>query len=172
RVFSPNSGHSQKFVDEMKGFSSVPQDLEAVDTPEEAVTDADIICAATTSSTPVLRYQDLKSGVHINGVGSFQPSMQEIDSETIRNALVFVDSRESALSETGDLTIPIQEGIIGKNHLRAEIGELLENPSLGRNTPDEITFFKSCGVAVQDVVAAGMALEQAKKHNLGRIIRM
>ena len=98
--------------------------------------------------------------------------MQEIDSETIRNALVFVDSRESALSETGDLTIPIQEGIIGKNHLRAEIGELLENPSLGRNTPDEITFFKSCGVAVQDVVAAGMALEQAKKHNLGRIIRM
>ena len=156
----------------MKGFSSVPQDLEAVDTPEEAVNNADIICAATTSSTPVLHYQDLKSGVHINGVGSFQPSMQEIDSETIRNALVFVDSRESALSETGDLTIPIQEGIIGKNHLRAEIGELLENPSLGRKTPDEITFFKSCGVAVQDVVAAGMALEQAKKHNLGRIIRM
>jgi len=172
RVYSPNSGHSQNFVNEMKGFSLIPQDLEAVDTPEEAVSDADIICAATTSSTPVLRYQDLKSGVHINGVGSFQPSMQEIDSETIRNALVFVDSRESALSETGDLTIPIQEGIIGKNHLRAEIGELLENPSLGRKTPDEITFFKSCGVAVQDVVAAGMALEQAKKHNLGRIIRM
>ena len=156
----------------MKEGDRIPESLEAVKTPETAVSGADIICTATTSTKPVFQFRDLKPGVHVNGVGSFQPSMQEIDSETVKNALVYVDSRESALSETGDLAMPIQEGIINADHIRAELGEVVENPILGRTTPEEITFFKSCGVAVQDVIAAGMALEKAKQHKLGQIIEL
>ncbi|MEE3121840.1 MAG: ornithine cyclodeaminase family protein [SAR324 cluster bacterium] len=172
RVFSLHYEHAQRFVDEMKEGDRIPESLEAVKTPETAVSGADIICAATTSTKPVFQFRDLKPGVHVNGVGSFQPSMQEIDSETVKNALVYVDSRESALSETGDLAMPIQEGIINADHIRAELGEVVENPTLGRTTPEEITFFKSCGVAVQDVIAAGMALEKAKQHKLGQIIEL
>ena len=156
----------------MKEGDRIPESLEVIKTPEAAVSGADSVCAATTSTKPVLQFRDLKSGVHVNGVGSFQPSMQEIDSETVKNALVYVDSRESALSETGDLAMPIQEGIINADHIRAELGEVVENPTLGRTTPEEITFFKSCGVAVQDVIAAGMALEKAKQHKLGQIIEL
>lgn len=172
RVFSLHYEHAQRFVDEMKEGDRIPESLEAVKTPETAVSGADIICTATTSTKPVFQFRDLKPGVHVNGVGSFQPSMQEIDSETVKNALVYVDSRESALSETGDLAMPIQEGIINADHIRAELGEVVENPTLGRTTPEEITFFKSCGVAVQDVIAAGMALEKAKQHKLGQIIEL
>ena len=172
RVFSLHYEHAQRFVDEMKEGDRIPESLEAVKTPETAVSGADIICKATTSTKPVFQFRDLKPGVHVNRVGSFQPSMQEIDSETVKNALVYVDSRESALSETGDLGMPIQEGIINADHIRAELGEVVENPTLGRTTPEEITFFKSCGVAVQDVIAAGMALEKAKQHKLGQIIEL
>ncbi len=172
RVFSLHYEHAQRFVDEMKEGDRIPESLEAVKTPETAVSGADIICTATTSTKPVFQFRDLKPGVHVNGVGSFQPSMQEIDSETVKNALVYVDSRESALSETGDLAMPIQEGIINADHIRAELGEVVENSTLGRTTPEDITFFKSCGVAVQDVIAAGMALEKAKQHKLGQIIEL
>ena len=98
--------------------------------------------------------------------------MEEIDPETRKNALVYVDSKESTLSESGDIAKAIYEGIINGNHIRAEYGEVVETPKLGRSMPDEIIFFYSCGIAVQDLVAAGMAFEKAIQEKMGQIIQL
>ena len=170
RVYSLNYKHALKFVEELRGQGSIPEALDPVESAKAAVSGADIICAATTSTTPVFNYRDLKPGAHVNGVGSFQSFMQEIDSETVKNSLVLVDSKESALSETGDLAVPIRERIITRDHIHAELGEVLNGTRSGRSTPEQTTFFKSCGVAVQDAVAADMALNRARELKLGRII--
>jgi ornithine cyclodeaminase/alanine dehydrogenase-like protein (mu-crystallin family) len=98
--------------------------------------------------------------------------MQEIDSETIRNALVVVDSRESALIETGDIVTPIKQGLITPEHIHAEIGEIINAKKHGRSSQDQLTFFKSCRVAVQDVVTAAIALKNAERDNLGTIANL
>ena len=118
----------------------------------------------------MISFKNIKHGAHINAVGSFQPKMQEIDSETIINSRVVVDSMESALLETGDIVIPLKQGLIKKNHIYAEIGEIVNGEKKGRTSSKQLTFFKSCGVAAQDVVAAGIALENAKKKKLGEIV--
>ena len=95
--------------------------------------------------------------------------MQEIDVETIVNALVVADSRESVLAEAGDIVIPINQGLITHEHVHAEIGELNNKTKTGRTSAEEITLFKSCGVAVQDAVSAGIILKNAKSKNLGTL---
>ena len=169
-VYSPNPEHAQKFVEEMSGVGPIPRDIQAVTSSAEAVKNADIVCTATASSTPVISFKNLKQGAHLNAVGSFQPSMQEIDSDTIQNALVFVDSRESALIETGDIVTPLKQGLITADKIVAEIGELINGTKSGRTSPEQLTFFKSCGVAVQDAVSAGIALKNAERENLGTIV--
>jgi len=114
----------------------------------------------------------LKTGTYVNAVGSFQPTMQEIDSETIRNALVIVDSRESALIETGDIATPIKLGLITPMHIHAEIGEIINTKKYGRSSQDQLTFFKSCGVAVQDAITAAIALKNVERENLGTIANL
>ena len=96
--------------------------------------------------------------------------MQEIDSDTIQNALVFVDSRESALTETGDIVTPLKQGLITEDKIVAEIGELINGTKSVQISPEQLTFFKSCGVAVQDAVSAGIALKNAECENLGTIV--
>ena len=93
--------------------------------------------------------------------------MQEIDAETIVNALVIADSRESILAEAGDLVIPINQGLITQDHIHAEIGELNNRTKTGRTSAEQITLFKSCGVAVQDAVSASIVLKNAERENLG-----
>ncbi|HID54219.1 MAG TPA: hypothetical protein EYP41_19545 [Anaerolineae bacterium] len=134
--------------------------------------EADIICAATTSHTPVFAATDLKPGVHINGVGSFTPAMQEIDAATVRRARVVVDSAEAALEEAGDLIIPIEQGLITPKHIYAELGEIAAGRKPGRTSPEQITFFKSVGVAVQDAAAGQLALQNARQHNLGTEVNL
>ena len=98
--------------------------------------------------------------------------MQEIDSETIRNALVVVDSRESALIETGDIATPIKLGLITPMHIHAEIGEIINAKKYRHFSQDQLTFLKSCGVAVQDTVTAAIALKSAERENLGTIANL
>ena len=167
RVFSPNPEHAQKCAEEMSGKGPVPDNVRAVPSSKKAIKNADIVCTATTSNTPVIAFENLKQGVHINAVGAFKPEMQEIDAETIVNALVFVDSRESVLAEAGDLVIPINKGLITQDHVHAEIGELNNRTKTGRTSADQITLFKSCGVAVQDAVSASIVLKNAERENLG-----
>lgn len=129
---------------------------------------ADIICTATTSRTPVFSDADVRSGTHISAVGSYTPEMQELPAETMKRARVVVDSRSAALAETGDLIQPIRAGLFSKDHIAAELGELVSGRAVGRQSIDEITVFKSVGIAVQDAVAASIALANAGKLGIGQ----
>jgi alanine dehydrogenase len=123
-----------------------------------ALRDADIVSTTTTSAVPVLRDGDLKPGVHINAVGSYKPHVREIPGETVRRAALFVDERRSALEEAGDIIIPLREGLIGEDHIRAEIGQVLAGLAPGRRSDEEITLFKSVGNAVEDLAVAALVL--------------
>jgi alanine dehydrogenase len=156
------------YVKEMKKHGSpIPADIFVAESPKQAVSDADIICAATTSFRPVFNDSDLKPGVHINGVGSYTPEMQEIPARTIVRSKVIVDSRQAALAEAGDLIISIDGGLISDKHVHGEIGELAAGKISGRESREETTFFKSVGLAVQDVSVAELVLRRANELGLG-----
>ncbi len=171
-VYSLDEPGLKRFVDEMAGNGPIPSDLRITSNPTQAIKEADIICTATTSTEPVFAGHNLRAGAHINAVGSFTPAMQEIDSETVRRSLVIVDSRQAALAEAGDLIIPLQSGVIEKSWIRAELGEIVNGEHPGRTDAEQITLFKSVGVAVQDVAAASHALQGAITAGLGSVISL
>jgi ornithine cyclodeaminase len=138
----------------------------------DAVKRADIICTATTSATPVFDDADVRPGTHINGVGSFKPEMQEIPSATIVRATITVDEIEPALEEAGDLIIPLNDGAIDKAHVTREIGHLVNGDIPGRASNDEVTFFKSVGNAVQDMVAGRFAYDEALRQGVGQEVTL
>lgn len=141
--------------------------MAAVATVEEAVSDADIVCAVTSSRVPVLQRSWLRKGVHINAVGAMGKSNRELDSDTIADSGFFVDRRESAVNEAGDFLIPQQEGRIGEKHIRAEIGEILSGLASGRRSPSEITVFKSLGLAIEDLASAQYIYNRAVETGKG-----
>jgi ornithine cyclodeaminase/alanine dehydrogenase-like protein (mu-crystallin family) len=126
--------------------------------PAAALREADIVSTATTSTIPVFRDGDLKPGVHINAVGSYKPHVRELPGETVRRARLFVDDRRASLEEAGDILMPLREGLIGEDHIRAEIGEVLAGLRPGRGAEDEVTVFKSVGNAVEDLAVASLIL--------------
>lgn len=132
-----------------------------------AVRQADIVCTATTSRQPVFADSDLKPGTHVSGVGAYTPQMQEIPTETVVRATVVVDAIEAALEEGGDLIIPLNQGLVTRDHFARELGMLVNSEVPGRSSRDEITFFKSVGNAVQDVVVAKRAVERARESGVG-----
>lgn len=170
-VYDPMPAAMESFIEEMAGQGPIPADIRPAAGARQAVAEADVICAATTSRVPVFSDADLKQGVHINAVGSYQPGVQEIPTETVARALVIVDSREAALAETGDLIQPIRQGVIGPEHIHAELGELVLGRETGRRSADQVTLFVAVGVAVQDAVAARSALERAEQLGLGQRVR-
>ena len=119
---------------------------------------ADIICTATNSTTPVFQQEQPKAGVHINGIGSFKPTMQEIPSEVILKSFLIVDQRQAAIEEAGDIAIPLQQGLMTQNHIQAELGEILSGSKNGRTDLNQITVFKSVGNAIQDLAIANYML--------------
>lgn len=141
--------------------------LKGTDDGEAAVRSADIVCLATTSSTPVYDDAWIAAGTHISGIGSFTPEMQEAPAETIRRARVAVDMREHALAEAGDLIIPLRNGDICEDHIVAELGELVLGEVPGRENDQQVTFFKSVGNAVQDMVVARLAYDRAVERGIG-----
>jgi ornithine cyclodeaminase len=145
---------------------------ESVGSAEEAVRDADVICTVTALAEPIVQREWLKPGVHINAVGSSIPSTRELDSATVRDAALFVDARESTLNESGDFLIPQKEGVIGPDHIRAELGELVIGAAEGRRSDDEITLFKSLGLAVEDLAAAEYVLGRAAAENAGAVVSL
>ncbi len=156
---------AERFAAEISGWADAP-DVLIVPTPKQVVADADIVICATTSGTPLFDGNDLKSGTHITAVGTFVPEKREVDTTTIRRAnRIVVDSREDCLAEAGDLIIP-------KAEIHAEIGEIANGNKHGRQSDDEITFFKSVGVAVQDAVAASLVLAEAETKDIGTIVDM
>lgn len=150
----------------------IPRDIRVADSPRDAVSAADIICTATTSSTPVFDDKDVKPGTHINAIGSYEPYIQEIPAETVRRARVVVDSIEAALAETGDLIIPINAGLFARDMIHGEIGRVASGEISGRETSGEITLFKSVGLAVQDMAVGHLALRAADELGLGMTIEV
>ncbi|MEJ5240726.1 MAG: hypothetical protein WHS87_05980 [Anaerolineales bacterium] len=166
-VYDLNPERVRTFIAEMAGQGPIPKDLRPAESPAQAVREADIICTATTSSTPVFDDADLKPGVHISAIGAYTPEMQEIPAQTVLRARVFVDSRTAALAEAGDLIQPIRQGLCGEEHIYAELGEVVLGRKAGRESSQEITLFKSVGIAVQDALAAQIALQNAGKMKIG-----
>jgi ornithine cyclodeaminase len=144
----------------------------SVASAEEAVRDADVVCTVTASAVPVVQRAWLKPGAHVNAVGSSVPSTRELDTQTMADAALFVDRRESTLNEAGDFLFPQHEGAIGPDHIRAEIGELVVGSAEGRRSPDEITVFKSLGLAVEDLAAAEHVVRRAEAERAGTIVSL
>ncbi len=167
-VYDTNQKAADSFAEEMRHREDpIPDDILAAASPEEAITDADVICVATTSNVPVFEDIHLKPGVHINGVGSYTPQMQEIPEKTILRAKVIVDSVSASLEEAGDLIIPLKKGLIAESHIRGELGQVALGTVVARDHDEDITFFKSVGLAIQDVAVADLALRNAKVLRLG-----
>jgi ornithine cyclodeaminase/alanine dehydrogenase-like protein (mu-crystallin family) len=145
-------------------------DAQAVDTYREACADADLVCAATHSPVPVVEREFLKPGVHVTSVG-YNTDGREVDSATVADALVVVESIAAVLAPPpagcNDLRLPIEEGLIEAGHIHAEIGDLLTGAKAGRTSPDQITLYKSVGVAAQDAAAADLVLTAARRLGLG-----
>ena len=134
---------------------------------ESAVREAEVVCTVTASREPVLRGAWLRPGAHVNAVGASMPNARELDTEAVRRSRVFVDRRESALNEAGDLLIPMREGAITADHIVAEIGDVLTGAAEGRRSPAEITLFKSLGLAIEDLASAHFLYGRAKSEQAG-----
>ena len=169
RVFCRSRSSVEGFVAEYG--SRLRCDLVAASSPRAAIDGADIVCTATTSSQPVFDGTWLLPGCHINGVGSFTADSRELDSRTVGRATVFVDSRASAVLEAGDLLLAEAEGWSRREDW-VELGAVAAGRHPGRAGDLEITLFKSVGVAVQDVAAACLALDNAERLGLGQTIEI
>jgi alanine dehydrogenase len=169
-VYDVDPQRAAAYAEEMGRVLSFP--IRVADTPAEAVRQADVICTATTASSPVFDDADVHPGTHINAIGAYTPQMQEVPVETVLRAKVVIDHHEASLAEAGDLLIPLQQGLMTEDHIYAELGEIAAGNKPGRVSPEEITLFKSVGVAVQDVAAAGAVLEAARRLDLGTKMAM
>ena len=169
-IYDRMPDRAEALASKLAGQSRLPLDIRFTRTAADAIRDADIVCTATTASTPLFNDSDLKPGVHINAVGAFRPTMQEIPPATVQRARVFVDSRAAALSEAGDLVQPLEAGLITVAHILGEIGEVVSGNLAGRLSDGERTLFKSVGMAVQDAIAATVALARAEALGLGQSV--
>jgi ornithine cyclodeaminase/alanine dehydrogenase-like protein (mu-crystallin family) len=115
--------------------------------------EADVLCTCTNAHEPVFEGERLRPGTHINAIGSFQPHKREVDDATIRRAAVYLETYD-VLAEAGDLILPMEKGILRREEIRADLHQLLSGAALGRQSREEITFFKSVGCALEDLVAA------------------
>jgi ornithine cyclodeaminase len=146
--------------------------VEAAATAEEAVRAADVVVTATSAAEPILERSWLKEGAHVNAVGSSIATTRELDTQTMVDAALFVDRRESTVNEAGDFLFPQREGAIGPDHIRAELGELLLGSGEGRRSASELTVFKSLGLAVEDLAAAEHVLRRAEAENAGAVVSL
>jgi len=128
--------------------------IEAVATPREAVRGADLVCTTTSAKTPILEGAWIAAGAHVNAVGACFAGTRELATDAVVRSRLYVDRRESALAEAGDFLIPKAEGAIGDDHLIGEIGDILTGLLAGRRNADEVTLFKSLGIAIEDLAAA------------------
>ena len=169
-IYDPDPKRALAFVDEMTGQGTTPPDLRVAASPGEAIAHADVICTATTAHSPVYHAGDVQPGTHTNGVGSYTLEMLENPPEIFPQAHAFVDSREAVMAEAGEIVAAINRKLLSPAEL-TELGEVILGSQPGRTSPDQITFFKSVGVAVQDAMAAQLALKNAEEMGLGQQVR-
>jgi alanine dehydrogenase len=166
-VYDTNRERAAQFViDAMKRLSI---DIEIAESPRACV-ENEIICAATSSREPIFDGSWLFPGTHLNGVGSHAPDARELDTETLLRSKVIVDHLPACLAEAGDLILPMKEGAFTEDWIHASLGEVVAGQKPGRETAEEITLFKSVGLAVQDAATAARVYERARAAGIGQEI--
>ena len=161
RVFDLSEEGMNGFAEEMG--SKLGLDIVKAGSGAEAVKDADVVLAATTSKNPVVRREWLGDWVHVGAIGAFYPDYRELDTRIISEAKVVVDSIEAIMDEAGDILIPIAEGVITADHIHAELGEIVNGEKEGRTPRDGLTVFKSVGLAIQDSSVASLVLRKYRE---------
>jgi ornithine cyclodeaminase/alanine dehydrogenase-like protein (mu-crystallin family) len=165
RVAGRTPEDARKFALEAATHVAFP--IEAAENAESAVRDADIVVTATSSATPVLAREWLAPGVHVNAIGASRPTEYELDLDTIAAAFLFTDRRESIEHEAGEYRLAVEKGRITDSHVRGELGELLTGKRQGRTSDDQLTLFRSLGLAVEDLAAAEYVLARATERGSG-----
>ena len=170
KLYSPSGASAAAVKKEME--SQLKCAIDVANSAEEAVRGADLVVTATTAKEPILRSAWLKPGVHINAVGSHRPDLREIDGATLARAKIIVDSRDAIMAECGDILLALKEKSIAENAIHAEIGEVLAKVKPGRTDQDEITLYKSVGIAIQDVAAANLVYRKALDKGVGTTVEL
>lgn len=166
-IYDLNPDSVNLFID----FFKSKTDIELVHATDLShLKEADIICTATPSGKPLFSLDMLKKGVHINAIGSYNPKMQELPDELFSIASLFVDQKESCFSESGDITVPMKKGTFNPGKYKGEIGDLIISKIGGRTSADEITVFKSVGLAIQDLAMAVFAYKKTSLNEAGQKI--
>ncbi len=165
KIYSPSGTSASRVKQEVESQLGVA--IEVANSAEEAVRGADLIVTATTAKQPILATEWLKSGAHINAVGSHRPDLRELDGATLARSRVFVDSREAIMAECGDVLLALADKSITADHVQAEIGEILAGTRPGRIATEEVTLYKSVGIAIQDVATARLVYHKALQRGVG-----
>ena len=161
-VWNRNEEHADAIVD---GLKETGLDAKRVSDIATAIPTADVISCATLSLDPLVQGELLKPGAHVDLVGAFRPDMRETDDATVQRSTLFVDTRDGALQEGGDLVLPIKAGIISASDVQADLAELTAGTHPGRRNDDEITLFKSVGTAIEDLAAAELIADTLLSNN-------
>ena len=170
RVWSPNPLHREAYAFEMGDATGLP--VTSAASASLAARGADIVVLATGSRTPVVEDIDIDPGTHVIGVGACRPDQREMPTPLVARARVYVDSRAAARIESGDILIPQQEGAFDDSHIAGELGELAGGRVAGRLARNDVTIFKSLGLAVEDVVTARLVVDRATAAGLGQTLKL
>ncbi len=170
RVWSRNRDHAVAFAQQSSRRHGIT--LEVAASVQDAVRAADVICTVTSSREPVLQGDWIPGGAHLNVVGASVRTAREVDAAAVARARLFVDRRESTLAEAGDFLMAKQEGAVGDDHILGELGEVLLGRVPGRRSPDEVTMFKSLGLAVEDLAAAHHVYRHALERGAGTVVEL
>ena len=165
KIYSPSGASAATIKNDVEREAGIA--IEVCRSAEEVVRASDLLVTVTTAKEPILRLEWLKPGVHINAVGSHRPDLREIDGATLKRAKVVVDSRDAIMAECGDILLALKEQSITEANIHGEIGEILAGAKPGRSSADEITLYKSVGIAVQDVATAQLVYRKALERNAG-----
>lgn len=170
RIFDINRARAKAFAaqmqDELSHYGAV---LRAVESSAAAVEGADVITTVTTAKQPVFDGRLVKLGAHVNGIGSYMPDMQELDEYIVQRAdKIFFDAQEAVLAESGDFIIPLRKGTVNEAKFTGDIGKVVAGTLKGRDTAEEITLFKSVGMAVLDIVTAYQIYQKARAQGIGQ----
>lgn len=168
KVWGVKPSHSKKFASQMKTKN---EKMTAYQTVKECVRDCDIIVTTTPSRRPLVKFQWLKPGVHINAIGADAPGKQELDPDILKNAKIIIDHWEQA-SHSGEINVPLRKKLISKKNIYADIGEIVTGQKRGRVQRSEITVFDSTGLAIQDVAIATLIYRTALRRRKGRRIKI
>ena len=166
RVYAPTTAHVEALRD-------ARPDLVAAGSARDAVDGADAVVVATSAKRPVLEHAWLAPGAHVNAIGASSQTTWEVEPATVAAAALFCDSRESVANEAGEFRLAVEEGLIaGEEHIRAELGEVVAGSHPGRTSDDELTMFRSLGIGVEDLAAAQVAVQNARRAGLGTEVEL